>query len=78
MNLSLELLLLNTTTNQYCANGANCPTKKGEISAYFPGNGGVLLAVGMMAGGWSGAPNREVPGFPEDWHVKAEGFHSYF
>lgn len=42
---------------------------------YFPGNGGLLYAVAMMAAGWDGAPNVDAPGFPQDksWTVKWEG-----
>nr|WP_082855946.1 hypothetical protein [Mucilaginibacter sp. L294] len=42
---------------------------------YFPGNGGLLYAVAMMAAGWDGAPNDSAPGFPKDgnWVVKWEG-----
>ena len=31
--------------------------------------------VGLMAGGWDGAPAGEAPGFPRDgtWTVRAEG-----
>jgi len=43
---------------------------------YFPGNGGLLTAVAMMAGGWDGCPNNYAPGFPKNgkWNVKVEGF----
>ncbi|TDQ11040.1 hypothetical protein [Pedobacter metabolipauper] len=42
---------------------------------YFPGNGGLLYAVAMMAAGWDGAPGGNAPGFPKDgsWTVKWEG-----
>ncbi len=42
---------------------------------YFPGNGGLLYAVAMMAAGWDGAPHQNAPGFPKDgqWVVKWEG-----
>ena len=42
---------------------------------YFPGNGGLLYAVAMMAAGWDGAPDTHAPGFPDDdsWVVKWEG-----
>lgn len=42
---------------------------------YFPGNGGLLYAVAMMAAGWDGAPDVHAPGFPQDgtWTVKWEG-----
>ncbi len=40
---------------------------------YFPSNGSLLLAVGMMAAGWDGATGAH-PGFPtEGWVVRSEG-----
>ena len=40
---------------------------------YFPGNGGLLYAVAMMAAGWDGAPSGNAPGFPKKgWTVKHE------
>jgi hypothetical protein len=43
---------------------------------YFPSNGGLLYAVGMMAMRWDGAPKKNAPGFPSDgqWKVRYEGF----
>ncbi|KAF1918727.1 Six-hairpin glycosidase-like protein [Ampelomyces quisqualis] len=38
---------------------------------YFPAASGLLLAVGMMAGGWDG---KEGMTWPEGWAVEAEGF----
>jgi hypothetical protein len=45
------------------------------LTIYLPGNGGLLTAVGMMAAGWDGAPERPAPGFPNDgqWTVRSEG-----
>ncbi|KAF9019784.1 hypothetical protein BDZ89DRAFT_958878 [Hymenopellis radicata] len=41
---------------------------------YFPGSGGLLYAIGMMAGGWDGSGGEESPGFPSDgWNVRSEG-----
>lgn len=43
---------------------------------YFPGNGGLLYAVAMMAEGWDGAPSGNAPGFPKKgWKVRSEGLH---
>ena len=44
-------------------------------TGYFPGNGGLLYAVAMMAAGWDGCPEGNAPGFPDDgtWNVKWEG-----
>ena len=40
---------------------------------YFPSNGSLLLAVGMMAAGWDGSSGT-APGFPRrGWNVRAEG-----
>jgi len=43
---------------------------------YLPGNGGLLSAIAMMAGGWDGDKNIYAPGFPKNgkWNVKVEGF----
>lgn len=44
------------------------------LRMYLPGNGGILLAVGMMCAGWDGC-TEENPGFPKDgtWDVRWEG-----
>ncbi|MER7787076.1 hypothetical protein [Streptomyces sp. NPDC097640] len=41
---------------------------------YFPGAGGLLYAVALMAAGWDGA-GKDAPGFPSDgrWRVRWEG-----
>ncbi|MNU48580.1 hypothetical protein D3C71_375030 [compost metagenome] len=40
---------------------------------YFPSNGSLLMAVGLMAGGWDGSTGP-APGFPKDgWTVRVEG-----
>ncbi len=40
---------------------------------YFPSNGSLLLAVGMMAAGWDGSKGP-APGFPrQGWKVRVEG-----
>ncbi|WP_253716967.1 hypothetical protein [Sphingomonas sp. AP4-R1] len=40
---------------------------------YFPSNGSLLMAVGLMAGGWDGSEGA-APGFPaKGWTVRAEG-----
>jgi hypothetical protein len=59
--------------NGYTAAGHNPNT---DLPVYLPGNGALLAAVAMMAGGWDGAPAGKAPGFPKDgrWVVRAEGF----
>ena len=46
-----------------------------RLPVYLPGNGGLLAAVSLMAGGWDGA-DGPAPGFPDDgtWDVQCEGF----
>lgn len=40
---------------------------------YFPSNGALLWAVGLMAAGWDGSEGH-APGFPaEGWNVRVEG-----
>jgi hypothetical protein len=40
---------------------------------YFPGSGGLLYAVALMAAGWDGSEGA-APGFPsEGWNVTVEG-----
>ncbi len=41
---------------------------------YFPGSGGLLYAIAMMAEGWDGSEGEMSPGFPSDgWNVRSEG-----
>ncbi len=72
--LALDALLLDRQKNTYLPNGHNYQDDRLRI--YLPGNGALLTAVAMMAGGWDGAPDRPAPGFPDDgtWVVRAEGF----
>jgi hypothetical protein len=67
------LLKTDGPNNGYTAAGHNPNT---ELPVYLPGNGALLAAVAMMAGGWDGAPAGVAPGFPQDgsWVVRAEGF----
>lgn len=67
------LLKADGPNNGYTKAGHN-PNK--GLPVYLPGNGALLAAVAMMAGGWDGAPARAAPGFPAGggWVVRAEGF----
>ncbi|HEX8188614.1 MAG TPA: hypothetical protein VF586_09695 [Pyrinomonadaceae bacterium] len=66
-------LLLETAKNRYLPNGHNY--QRPNLPCYLPGNGGLLYAVALMAGGWKGAPRARAPGFPADgsWTVRHEG-----
>ena len=71
--IALDALLMDTEKNRYLPNGHNY--QRPNLPCYLPGNGGLLYAIAMMAGGWSGAPPRHAPGFPDDgsWNVRVEG-----
>ncbi|HVS52069.1 MAG TPA: hypothetical protein VHD62_06905 [Opitutaceae bacterium] len=51
------------------------PKEPNGCVAYLPVNSSLLLAAGLMAAGWDGAPKVNAPGFPQDgtWSVRVEG-----
>ena len=71
-NIAMDALLMNTEKNRYLPNGHNW--QRANLPCYLPGNGGLLYAIAMMAGGWRDAPNKHAPGFPDDgsWKVQVE------
>jgi protein-glucosylgalactosylhydroxylysine glucosidase len=71
--LAIDFLLMDATKNTYLTNGHNY--QRPGLTAYLPGNGGVLTAIAMMAAGWKGYEGEPNPGFPRDgsWTVKWEG-----
>ncbi|CAG7627379.1 glycoside hydrolase family 65 [Paenibacillus allorhizosphaerae] len=75
--LAIDLLLYETQKNTYLPNGHNYLNQR--LSAYLPGNGGLLIAVAMMAAGWQNGPGSHAPGFPSDgsWTVRHEGLHAW-
>jgi hypothetical protein len=70
---AINSLLLDTPKNRFLANGHNY--QRPNLPLYLPGNGGLLAAIALMAGGWDGAPDKPAPGFPDDgeWSVRWEG-----
>jgi hypothetical protein len=70
---AVDLLLMDAPKNTYLRNG--CNYQESRLPVYFPGNGGLLAAVALMAAGWDGAPTHDAPGFPHDgsWKVRSEG-----
>jgi hypothetical protein len=60
--------------SQYAgAGGADGAGYRRAAETYFPSNGSLLLAVGMMAAGWDGS-SGPAPGFPrQGWTVRSEG-----
>ena len=71
--LAVDALLMDVRKNTYLNNGHNYQNDR--LPLYLPGNGGLLMAVAMMAAGWDDAPVLRAPGFPKDgtWHVRYEG-----
>jgi protein-glucosylgalactosylhydroxylysine glucosidase len=72
----VDMLLRNETKNTYFANGHNF--QGDALACYLPGNGGLLAAVAMMAGGYmDGEGNTVEGGFPPEWGARSEGFKVY-
>ena len=69
--LASEALFIDSPKNRYLPNGHNW--QRDNLPLYLPGNGGLLMATGMMAAGWDGAGRTSGPGFPKEWNVKCEG-----
>lgn len=67
--LAVDCLLMDRPKNTYLANGHN--RQNDSLPIYLPGNGGLLLAAGMMAAGFDGA--GQTPGFGAGWRVRHEG-----
>ncbi len=74
--IAVDALMMETEKNHYLPNGHNW--QRGNLPCYLPGNGGLLYAVAMMAGGWQEAPHSHAPGFPADgsWSVSLEKLNS--
>jgi len=74
--IAMDALLMNTEKNRYLPNGHNW--QRANLPCYLPGNGGLLYAIAMMAGGWRDAPNKHAPGFPDDgsWKVRVENLNA--
>ena len=71
-NIAVAALMMNTEKNRYLVNGHNW--QRQNLPCYLPGNGGLLYAIALMAGGWKGSPKQNAPGFPTDgtWSVTSE------
>lgn len=72
---ALSLLLSDSPKNRYVTNGHNKQEGDSSLPLYLPGNGSLLLALAMLAGGFPGA--KECAGFPknESWdRIEIEGF----
>ena len=71
---AVDALLRPAAKNTYLPNGHNLQVAN-RLPLYLPGNGGLLMAVALMAAGWDGC-TVDRPGFPTDgsWAVAWEGF----
>jgi hypothetical protein len=74
--MAIDALTMAVEKNRYLANGHNW--QRPSLPCYLPGNGGLLYALALMAGGWKDGPRGRAPGFPSDgsWSVRAEGLNS--
>ena len=72
--LAVDALSIESFKNTFRANGHNFQSD--DLPIYLPGNGGLLAAIALMAGGWDGGPDTVAPGFPKNgrWDVRVEGF----
>ena len=70
-DVALRAITMNDRSDLLLPGGNNYRTERLRMD--LPGNGGLLLAVGMMCAGWDGCP-VENPGFPKDgtWDVRWE------
>jgi len=75
--LAVGVLLMDAAKNRYHPNGHNY--QRPGLTAYLPGNGGLLAAVAMMAAGWEGRLGQPGPGFPSNgrWDVRCERLDSW-
>ena len=71
-DVALRAITMDDRSDLLLPGGNNYRTTR--LRMYLPGNGGLLLAVGMMCAGWDGC-DRKNPGFPDDgtWDVRWEG-----
>ena len=71
-DVALRAITMDNRSDLLLPGGNNYRTER--LRMYLPGNGGLLLAVGMMCAGWDGC-TVENPGFPKDgtWDVRWEG-----
>lgn len=68
---AIDYLFRDTPKNRWLPLGGNYQAE--VLPAYLPGNGGLLLAIAMMATGWDGDSGGHAPGFPKTgWVVRHE------
>ena len=55
-NIAIDALMMKTEKNRYLPNGHNW--QRPNLPCYLPGNGGLLYAIALMAGGWKSGPTE--------------------
>jgi hypothetical protein len=75
---AVELLLKETSKNEYVASGNNRQSARSDLPLYLPGNGSLLLSAALMIAGYDGS-RGDLPGFPKDgkWDIKYENISKY-
>jgi len=70
-DLAVDILMKDTSKNQYVVSGNNYQYLRDDLPLYLPGNGSLLLAAAMMTAGYAGKGQN---GFPRDgnWVVEYE------
>jgi hypothetical protein len=71
---AIDLLLMESPKNTWLENGHNKMTGDDALPLYLPGNGGLLLAVAMIAAGYG---EKRGSSFPEGFNVNIEGILQY-
>jgi hypothetical protein len=75
--LALDILLSETSKNNYQQNGHNLQSFRNDLPAYLPGNGSLLLAIGLMVAGYP--ESEKMPGIPKngEWQVQFENISEF-
>lgn len=75
---AIDILLMDTFKNCYVRSGNNRQISRKDLPLYLPGNGSLLLAIALMAGGYEGC-DIDAPGFPKngEWTVEVEDIERY-
>jgi hypothetical protein len=72
----VDMMMRNETKNIYSANGHTFEAL--GLPCYLRGNGGLLSAVAMTAGGYLvGQGRAKAVGFPKSWGARSGDFKSY-
>ena len=77
-DLALDLLLMDSPKNTYTLNGHNAQLPKADLPLYLPGNGALLLAIALLAGGWEECGQEKNSYSSQDWIFKAEGLKRFW